>query len=61
MCFKVLIDPRSYDVAKKTIETKEGEVIDENFSDSELEWSTKSDRAVYVYGLMVQVDRPKPS
>ena len=59
VCFKVLIKP-GYDVSRKTIATRDGEVIDRNFEDSKLEWSTSVDRGIYLYGLMVRVDDAKP-
>lgn len=59
VCFKVLIKP-GYDVSRKTIATRDGEVIDRNFEDSKLEWSTSVDRGIYLYGLMVWVDDAKP-
>ena len=55
VCFKVLIDPKSYDVSAVTVATTRDQVIDEDFSLDELEWSTKSDRAVYLYALLIQV------
>lgn len=57
VCFKVLIEPDSYSVSAKTVAARQEEVIDEEFSDTEMEWSTKSDRAVYVYALMIRVDK----
>ena len=44
-------------VSAKTVTACQGEVIDEEFSDAEMEWSTKSDRAVYIYGLMIKIDK----
>ena len=61
VCFKVLIDPESYNISRKTVATEKDEMIDEEFSDGELEWSTKTDRAIYLYGLMIRVDIPHPS
>ena len=55
---KVLIKP-GYSVSPKTIDSR-GEVIDRNFEDSKLEWSTSVDRGIYLYGLMIRVDQAKP-
>ena len=44
-------------MSAKTVAARQDEVIDEEFSDTEMEWSTKSDRAVYVYALMIRVDK----
>ena len=59
VCLKVLIKPDSYSVSPKTIDSR-GEVIDRNFEDSKLEWSTSVDRGIYLYGLMIRVDQVKP-
>ena len=59
VCFKVLIKP-GYHMSGKTIATRDGEEIDKQFKDSELEWSTNIDRGIYLYGLMIQVDGPHP-
>ena len=58
VCLKVLIKP-GYQVSGKTIDSR-GEVIDRNFEDSKLEWSTSVDRGIYLYGLMIRVDPHRP-
>ena len=60
VCFKVLIEPASCCVSGKTVATRDGEVIDKYFKDSELEWSANVDRGIYLYGLMVWLDEVKP-
>ena len=57
VCFKVLIEPDSYSVSAKTVAAREDEIIDEEISESEMEWSTRSDRAVYIYALMIRIDK----
>ena len=47
-------------MSDKTIASRDGEEIDRQFEDSELEWSTNVDRGIYLYGLMIRVDELKP-
>ena len=61
VCFKVLVEPKSYEVSGQTVALRGDKRIDEHFPNSELEWSTATDRAVYLYGLMIKVDRRDPS
>ena len=51
----MLIDPKSYEVSGGTVAAQTDHVIDENFTHEELEWSTKSDRALYIYALLIRV------
>ena len=50
---QVLIRPGSYQIGKTTVERTQP--FDANFSDDELEWSTKERGAVIVTGLLVKI------
>ena len=53
VAFQVLIRPKSYDIGKTTVEGPKP--FDPNFSDEEIEWSTKERAAVIVTGLLVNI------
>ena len=53
VALQVLIRPGSYDIGKTTVER--AQPFDANFSDDELEWSTKERGAVVVTGLLVKI------
>ena len=53
VALQVLIRPGSYEVGKTTVERTQP--FDANFSDDELEWSTKERGAVVVTGLLVKI------
>ena len=53
VALQVLIRPGSYQVGKTTVE--QVQPFDANFSDEELEWSTKERGAVIVTGLLVKI------
>ena len=53
VAFQVLIRPGSYQVGRTTVER--AQPFDTNFSDDELEWSTKERGAVIVTGLLVKI------
>ncbi|XP_028399681.1 neuralized-like protein 4 [Dendronephthya gigantea] len=53
VAMQVLIRPGSYDIGKTTVER--AQPFDANFSDDELEWSTKERGAVIVTGLLVKI------
>ena len=51
--FQVLIQPGLYSVGKETIGAGE-EVIDSEFDNSEMEWSTKEYGTIILYGLLIK-------
>ena len=53
VALQVLIRPGSYEVGRTTVERTQP--FDANFSDDELEWSTKERGAVVVTGLLVKI------
>ena len=53
--FQVLIKPGSYSVGKETIGAGE-EVIDSEFDNSEIEWSTKQYGSTIMYGLLIKAE-----
>ncbi|XP_028399668.1 neuralized-like protein 4 [Dendronephthya gigantea] len=55
VALQVLIRPGSYQVGKTTVER--AQPFDANFSDEELEWSTKERGAVIVTGLLVKITK----
>ena len=55
VAFQVLIHPDSYEVAKETIGYGE-KVIDEEFKNTEIEWSTKQYGATVLYGLLIKAE-----
>lgn len=56
LCFKVLVNPKCYEISPQTIlPPNTTEVIDDLFSNSQLEWSTDHDREVYIYALMIRL------
>ena len=55
VALQVLIRPGSYQVGKTTVER--AQPFDANFSDEELEWSTKERGAVVVTGLLVKITK----
>lgn len=56
VAFQVRIKPQSYAIDKQTTESNCTKRIDENFDNSELEWSTKSSGVIILNGIMVKVD-----
>ncbi len=50
---QVLLKPDSYRVGQQTVGAKNQ--IDPQFSNSEMEWSTKSKGAIIMYGLLVRI------
>ena len=54
--FQVLIQPGSYSVGKETIGAGE-EVIDSEFDNSEMEWSTKEYGTIILYGLLIKAEQ----
>eukprot|EP01084_Bolivina_argentea_P138660 244075_1 len=53
--FQVRIRPGSYQVGQETIgATKKKQIIDENFDNNELEWYTKENVGIVVYGLLMK-------
>ncbi|XP_046846010.1 neuralized-like protein 4 isoform X2 [Xenia sp. Carnegie-2017] len=53
VALQVLIRPGSYNVGRTTVERSQP--FDSNFSDNELEWSTKERGAIIVTGLLIKV------
>eukprot|EP01084_Bolivina_argentea_P250158 419058_1 len=54
--FQLRIRPGSYMIGQETIgASDEGEIIDKNFSNDELEWYTKENVGIVVYGLLIRV------
>ena len=58
VAFQVLIEPSSYKVDKETLGFRD-KVIDSEFKNSELEWSTKQYGSTILYGLLVKADPPQ--
>ena len=56
VAFKLWIDPDSYKVSPQTVQVASSQ-IDDHFSNSELEWSTKCRKAIFLCGLMVKLER----
>lgn len=56
VAFKLRIQPDSYTVSPQTVLTADGTQVDENFSNSELEWSTKRRKVIILYGLLVKLE-----
>lgn len=55
VAFQVWIKPSSYNISPSTV--ADPRPIDINFSNSELEWSTKQKRAIRVYGLLIKLTK----
>ena len=55
VAFKLRIEPESYKVSTQTVQATRSQ-IDDHFSNSELEWSTKCRKAIILYGLMVKLE-----
>ena len=53
VAFQVLIEPDSYDVGAETIGARHE--IDPDFSNQEMEWSTKTDGSHILSGLLVKL------
>ena len=53
--FQVLIMPGSYLVGRETIGAGQ-EVIDSEFDNSEIEWSTKQYGSIIIYGLLIRAE-----
>ena len=53
--FQVLIKPGSYSVGKETIGAGD-QVIDSEFDNSEIEWSTKRYGSTVLYGLLIKAE-----
>ena len=54
VAFKLWIDPDSYKISSQTVQVTSSQ-IDDHFSNSELEWSTKCRKAIFLCGLMVKL------
>ena len=53
--FQVLIKPGSYSVGRETIGAGD-QVIDSEFDNSEIEWSTKQYGSTIMYGLLIKAE-----
>ena len=54
--FQLRIKPESYNIGQETIgATRKGKIVDENFSNNELEWYTKQNMSIVLYGLLLNV------
>ena len=58
--FQVLIKPDSYLVGEETVGSSE-KIIDPEFENSELEWSTKQHGATILYGLLIKAEEQNPT
>ena len=54
--FQVLIEPGTFDVSAQTVDPANGK-IDDHFSNSELEWSTKSHVSIILRHMYVKLER----
>ena len=55
--FQLRIKPGSYGIGQETIgATKNGKKLDENFNNEELEWYTKQNLGIVLYGLLMRVE-----
>eukprot|EP01084_Bolivina_argentea_P138663 244079_1 len=55
--FQVRIRPGSYGIGQETIgASRKKQIIDENFNNNELEWYTKENVGIVVYGLLVKFE-----
>ena len=59
VAFQVLIEPGSYKVAGETLEYGHTS-IDDEFDNSEIEWSTKEYGTTVLYGLLIKAEEIGP-
>ena len=59
VAFQVLIKPDSYKVARETLGYGH-KPIDDEFDNSEIEWSTKEYGTTILYGLLIKVEEIGP-
>lgn len=55
VAFRLRIRPDSYNITSQTVQVSSSQ-IDDHFSNSELEWSTKQRAAIILCGLMVRLE-----
>ena len=55
VAFQVLIKPDSYKVTRETLGYGQKQ-IDDEFDNSEIEWSTKEYGTTVLYGLLIKAD-----
>ena len=54
--FQLRIKPGSYEIGQETVgATRKGKILDENFRNDELEWYTKQNMGIVLYGLLLHV------
>ena len=54
--FQLRIKPGSYGIGPETIgATRKGNILDANFRNEELEWYTKQNMSIVLYGLLLNV------
>ena len=54
--FQLRIKPDSYKIGQETVgATRKGKVLDKNFDNDELEWYTKQNMGIVLYGLLMNV------
>ena len=54
--FQLRIKPESYKIGPETIGAEEM-ILDENFENKELEWYTKQNLSIVLYGLLIKVSK----
>ena len=59
VAFQVLIRPGSYTAGRETVGFGDGRQIDNEFKNSEIEWSTKQIGATILYGLMIKAEEQR--
>eukprot|EP01084_Bolivina_argentea_P113465 202197_1 len=56
VAFQLRIKPGTYQIGQETIGAeRRNEIIDQHFSNSELEWYTKQNDAIVLYGLLIRL------
>ena len=58
--FQLRIKPGSYKIGQQTVgATKIGKNLDEHFKNEELEWYTKQNLSIVLYGLLLRISEAK--
>ena len=59
VAFQVLIRPDSYTAGRETAGYGDSRQIDNEFKNSEIEWSTKQIGVTILYGLMIKIEEQR--
>ena len=55
--FQLRIKPGSYRIGQETVgATRNGNILDDNFRNEEIEWYTKQNMGIVLYGLLLNIN-----